>query len=795
MWIWLLSTSSSSSRPGCVGFFLAWPLWLKILLTVGADPAPRGVDRRAPDPGRHEERAPSSRDLLRQAEQQALNREARPAPPRSSSSRSRSRNGLAALKKGKLGAGGASALYTLPWYMIIGPPGAGKTTALKHSGLVFPFLDPRSGGGVRGVGGTRNCDWWFTNEAILLDTAGRYATEADDHDEWIAFVDMLRKYRSKKPINGVIIAISVTDLIEATDEQIDSYAKRLRARIDEITTRLQMVVPVYVTFTKVDLIAGFAEFFADLRKSERAQIFGMTFPIEGSDKRDTGRAFEDEFDLIVDSLHARAIRRVGTERQADVRQRIYQFPLEVAALKQNLHDFIAASSSRTTSRRRRSSAAPTSRAAPRRAPHRPRPSAGGCGPSTCTGRPRPSSSRRPSRRLLARPPDLFRRVVFPDQNVASRTRAELRRQFISRVAFAALAFLLAALLVLPSTYTFSQNLGLVHDSAGLAGQAEKVNWRDGDPAVAGKAHWLSRSRSGSTTSTSGGRITRPCDSAGECTSARTSTGRSARSASGGSRQKFAQPTQAELEGELAAVLGRGRGSPLGRPVQHVLPAPEDVPRDGGPDALRARQGEDAAHRGRGARARDVRSRRQARPGAARRALPGAHAAARDPALEGGHEPREPRALRAAAGQARPTATTASSFATPTRTSRPSRAPGSSSTPELPRRSSPRRPRSTWWSAGRSPASAGRTTSAPASTPTAPRSSPGTAGCSARATSAGSSRSSGSSASSATATSPEMPERVARLPHQLRRPPAAEQLRGARRVPGPERGALAVLRSS
>ncbi|HSN98701.1 MAG TPA: hypothetical protein VLS89_10470, partial [Candidatus Nanopelagicales bacterium] len=84
-------------------------------------------------------------------------------------------SGISALKSSKLGKGkksGTAALYSLPWYVIIGPPGAGKTTALKHSGLVFPYADPRSGGGVRGVGGTRNCDWWFTNEGILLDTAG-----------------------------------------------------------------------------------------------------------------------------------------------------------------------------------------------------------------------------------------------------------------------------------------------------------------------------------------------------------------------------------------------------------------------------------------------------------------------------------------------------------------------------------------------------------------------------------------------------------------------------------------------
>src|SRR5690606_17646750 len=77
---------------------------------------------------------------------------------------------VAVLKKAK-GKKGRLSLYDLPWYIIIGPPGSGKTTALVNSGLEFPLAEQFGREALSGVGGTRNCDWWFTDEAILLDTA------------------------------------------------------------------------------------------------------------------------------------------------------------------------------------------------------------------------------------------------------------------------------------------------------------------------------------------------------------------------------------------------------------------------------------------------------------------------------------------------------------------------------------------------------------------------------------------------------------------------------------------------
>ena len=236
-------------------------------------------------------------------------------------------------------------LYELPWYMFVGAPGSGKTTALTRSGLEFPLADKLGPQAIGGIGGTRHCDWWFTDEAVLLDTAGRYTTqdsEADvDRAAWDGFLQLLRKHRPRRPVNGVIVAISVADLLQQGSAAREAQARAVRARIHELQERLGLAFPVYVVVTKSDLLAGFTEFFEPLGREERSQVWGMTFALaEGGASSQALAAFPLEFKALEERLQARLLERMHAERDLGRRALIHGFPQQFAGLEDVLTEFL-----------------------------------------------------------------------------------------------------------------------------------------------------------------------------------------------------------------------------------------------------------------------------------------------------------------------------------------------------------------------------------------------------------------------------------------------------------------------
>ena len=314
---------------GAAAAWLGWRLWMARRrngqLMAGVAAAPDGT---GPDSADSSQSAESAAEVALLGE--------------------RMRSAMAVLRKANPGwKMSGQYLYQLPWYVFVGAPGSGKTTALTHSGLQFPLADALGAGAIGGIGGTRHCDWWFTDEAVLLDTAGRYTTQDSyaevDKAAWTGFLGLLKKYRRRRPVNGIIVAISVADLLQQGEAGRQSQAQAIRARIHELHEQLGQAFPVYVMVTKTDLLAGFAEFFETMGRDERAQVWGVTFPLPADGTPAAALAgFPAEFEALERQLQARVLQRMHKERDLQRRALLYGFPQQFAAIGDVLGRFLNA---------------------------------------------------------------------------------------------------------------------------------------------------------------------------------------------------------------------------------------------------------------------------------------------------------------------------------------------------------------------------------------------------------------------------------------------------------------------
>jgi type VI secretion system protein ImpL len=243
---------------------------------------------------------------------------------------------MGSLKGSMLGEEGVS---TFPWYMLIGPPGSGKTTALKNSGLQASY--PKESKEAPGPGVTRTCDWWLTNEGLFLDTAGRYTEEDEDRGEWLALLDMMKEQPRRVPLNGVLVMASLPDLLRADDKQIDLLGKNIRARLEELVERINVVFPVYLVFTKCDLLRGFVEFFENLNNVVREeQVWGYTFPLVPPPGMSPSDQFDMAFEQFLQALQLRRHGRLLFLRGSTKLQEVFSFPSQLSQAKQNLSHFV-----------------------------------------------------------------------------------------------------------------------------------------------------------------------------------------------------------------------------------------------------------------------------------------------------------------------------------------------------------------------------------------------------------------------------------------------------------------------
>ena len=249
---------------------------------------------------------------------------------------------------------GRAAVKSMPWFLVMGPPGSGKSTAVRESGLNFPFV----GLGHRAnpaAGSTRSLDWWYSERAVFLDTSGAYISDRTRHQEWLALARQLSGTGRAAPVDGVVLVVSIASLLAMEDDRINDHVQSLRDRLDELADHLGMVFPVYLMFSQCDRLHGFVDFFSHLPQEERGQVWGCTFDWNQSDPQGLQARVEEEFHRLYQTLDLRRIEALAasslaasantnstTDIAGDQQRNALLFPIQFALMQRRVGHYIAA---------------------------------------------------------------------------------------------------------------------------------------------------------------------------------------------------------------------------------------------------------------------------------------------------------------------------------------------------------------------------------------------------------------------------------------------------------------------
>ncbi len=252
-------------------------------------------------------------------------------------------------------------LYSLPWYVVVGEAGSGKTEMIRRSEIGFP---DKLQSFWQGSGGTMSMHWWFTNHAVIIDTAGRLFLkdsddqgQADDGSEklWKEFLQMLTKNRSDCPINGLCLVIPASSLAgqadptadQASYREIDQKAGQISRQMEVLRSELGVRFPVYIIVTKTDLVVGFREFFDAIEKpEERYQMIGWSNP-DPLDQPVRAKVVGDHLRDVAERLRKRRmaimkdpVPKSRMKTQLETVDSLFEFPKSLEAMAPKLERYL-----------------------------------------------------------------------------------------------------------------------------------------------------------------------------------------------------------------------------------------------------------------------------------------------------------------------------------------------------------------------------------------------------------------------------------------------------------------------
>ncbi len=226
--------------------------------------------------------------------------------------------------------------YKLPWYVILGTEGSGKSSLLggfTHDEIKEDESDP-------------TCTWWFLKGGVILDIKGNAFVPKEgfnaDEKSWNVILNMLSRYRTQRPLNGLILTIPATELYGKSKLPYEVLKKRalyMARKLNFAQSYMGIKLPVYVVITKTDVVPGFQSFCSEIPIRNRNNMLGWSSPY-ATDVLYSSKMLEEGFADFEDELNEIRMEIFSEGLTSTTRDGIFVFPSELLTIKKSLAVYI-----------------------------------------------------------------------------------------------------------------------------------------------------------------------------------------------------------------------------------------------------------------------------------------------------------------------------------------------------------------------------------------------------------------------------------------------------------------------
>ncbi|MDX2270106.1 MAG: ImcF-related family protein [Bryobacter sp.] len=238
----------------------------------------------------------------------------------------------------------------MPVVFLFGARGSAKTTTMLQSGLEPELLSGLVYQEGNQLVQTRSANVWLAKDTSFVEAA---PTLLENEKLWRAFADRFApsgltafQANAAPAPRSVLLFVGAEEFFQPNAGQLmQAKARILNQRLLEMSASLGARVPVYVIFSKSDVMPYFGNFVGYLSNDEAAEVFGATIALgeigaDGVYAQQAAVKFDALLEELFRSLAERRLMLQERDPNEYGRPPVFEFPREYRKMRQAVTQFL-----------------------------------------------------------------------------------------------------------------------------------------------------------------------------------------------------------------------------------------------------------------------------------------------------------------------------------------------------------------------------------------------------------------------------------------------------------------------